>query len=150
MTRMPAPDEATESLLAELHRRDYEAVLREDRVTMTIARLLWGETFLAAYGLNPEALPHLSEAAIQLLPDGAERSPVWRELLRARPLVKVIRRVSYNVPFGHDRKAKWYREQLECGHELHLPADFFGNNPPDRRRCKSCGNERYKSGAKNG
>lgn len=138
---LPTPDPETESYLADLHRRDYEAVLRGDRLTMIIARLSWGEAFLGAYGSNPAALPRLTDASLQLLPESAERSPVWREILRARPLVMVTKRQVYSVAYGYKSKAKWYREVLACGHTVELPADLFGAEPPARRRCRECGEQ---------
>lgn len=115
--------------------------MRGDRTTMVVAKLLWAEMYLSAYGNNPAALPKLTDAAINLLPDKAAESPIWRQTLSRRPLQQVVYRQSYNVPFGHDRKAKWYRETLACGHEITVPAGLFEERPAQRRRCSKCADD---------
>jgi hypothetical protein len=147
---LPSPDPETELVLQQLHRQDLEAVLRGDKLTVTIARLLWGETYLSAYGLNHDALPILSATAEQLFPESAGHSPVWRHFLEGRPLVAVVERRERFVNFGWKQKAKWYDEQLACGHTLSVPADLFGATPPKRRRCKACGESVAATGVKVG
>lgn len=140
---LPTPDSATETILHDLHRRDCEAVLRGDRMTMIIARLLWGETFVHAYGGNDEALPNLTKAAIHVFGEESLQSPTWRKVFGNRPLVQVVKRDTRWVEFGYKQKAKWYTEHLSCGHTLEIAADWFEDKPAKHRRCRKCGEAAY-------
>jgi hypothetical protein len=139
---LPTPDPATETVLQQLHRADWDAVLRGDRLTAIVARLSWAETYLTAYGTDAAAFPNLTKAALHLLPEEAVNSPIWSHRYAKNRLVMVDKREEYFISFGYKRKAKMYREFLSCGHVIEVPADIFGADPPKRRRCADCGYQR--------
>jgi hypothetical protein len=141
--KMPWPtDAAVIADLESLQRAEFQAVLKSEHDAEILYRVLWVKRYCDAVGSSVAKFLEWAPGPSQGNPRETGEVPRWKQFERARPLVKVVMREEYFVKAKWFSPATWYRERLECGHSLNVPASFYGDPPPKRRRCKQCAAER--------
>src|SRR5579864_1059574 len=117
VTLLQLPSSIQDELLR-LHKAEAAAWMAGDISVAVHSRLLWAELYITAGGIASPGVPALVARVAGLGKYGNAIATLWRQRLRCRPLVAVVRRV--RVPWRDDsgRVFHNFTERLACGHTL--------------------------------
>src|SRR5271157_1056606 len=137
----PFPDSLTREL-CRLHAVESKALESHDVPTFLHSRLRWCELIITLCPGLEAAAPAVGRRISPLLPEQPAAAPLWKQELRARPLVPIVRRIVTTHRFPAGGTYQTAIEHLACGHTNRALLLVENGRRARRRRCRECAKAR--------